>query len=257
MNQLLTNPKYSSMVDEIKKYFVNLEGKTILEVGCDGKGELITYLAKQFNPKEIIGLNMAVQDKIISQNSRFVKCDIRKTSFPSNHFDYIYSLAAFEHIHNLGKALKEMYRILKPGGLLYSKFGPIWSSSIGHHLWIKHDNLYYTYKNVELHPYCHLLIEPKELENNLLKRYNQEITYKMIQFIYFSKDQNRLFYEDYEKLIKKSSFTNVFFYGTANFPNSENQLSENYIKILKNLQNKYKKYKNFSYNVIWMLLEKE
>jgi len=48
-------------------------------------------------------------------------------------FDIIYSIAAFEHIYNLPSCLQSAYQMLKPGGLLYSYFTPIWSASNGSH----------------------------------------------------------------------------------------------------------------------------
>ncbi len=37
--------------------------------------------------------------------------------FPDNHFDYVFSRAVFEHIYDVPLACKELYRVLKPGGI--------------------------------------------------------------------------------------------------------------------------------------------
>jgi SAM-dependent methyltransferase len=42
----------------------------------------------------------------------------QQLSFPDNTFDLIYSSSVLEHIHDLGSAMSEMARVLKPGGVM-------------------------------------------------------------------------------------------------------------------------------------------
>jgi ubiquinone/menaquinone biosynthesis C-methylase UbiE len=42
--------------------------------------------------------------------------------------------AVFEHIKNLPVVLSEFSRVLKPGGLLYASFGPLWYGYGGDHI---------------------------------------------------------------------------------------------------------------------------
>lgn len=58
-------------------------------------------------------------------NFKFVRGDIRKTRFPSNHFDAVVAVSAIEHVGVIDsdyegdkKALKEIMRILKPNGII-------------------------------------------------------------------------------------------------------------------------------------------
>jgi SAM-dependent methyltransferase len=48
-------------------------------------------------------------------------------------FDIVYSIAAFEHIHNLNGCLNAISDMLRDGGVLYSYFTPIWSAPNGSH----------------------------------------------------------------------------------------------------------------------------
>ena len=256
MRENSDNPKYPSMLREISHYFNDLNDKTVLEVGCDAKGEMITYIADNYKSTEVIGLNPVVQSGRILKNARLVKGDIRDTTFPDNYFDYIFSLAAFEHIFNLDDAIKEMYRIIKPGGLLYTKFGPIWSCCWGHHLWMHHEGSVFNYSNTVLPPYCHLLLSPEELRDSLAEKFSNEITDKIVNYVYFCPDQNRLFYEDYESIINASLFQNLIFYGTVNYPLSAEQRPESYATMLDLLQKKYPGYKKFYYQFIYFLLRK-
>jgi len=42
--------------------------------------------------------------------------DVRKTSFPSDHFDFVLSSDVLEHVPQPDEAFVEIHRILKPGG---------------------------------------------------------------------------------------------------------------------------------------------
>jgi len=257
MVQFNNNSKFALMADEINIYLKDIENKVILEVGCDSKGELIQYISKIHKPNEIIGLNMVVNSEKLNENTWLKKGDIRKTDFPDNYFDYIYSLAAFEHVFDLNIALNEMYRILKPGGLLYTKFGPIWSSCWGHHLWLNHKSSVYNYINTELPPYCHLLMTPNELNKVISGRFEKEICEKIVEYVFNCPDQNRLFYEDYEEIVNKSQFQNLIFYASVNYPLKNGYHPDNYADMLESLQKKYPDYKKFYYQVIYLLLKKQ
>ncbi len=254
-NQQKLSQKYSSMVDEVLKYFGTIEGKTVLEVGCDSKGELIRHFAENHNPKKIVGLNMVVNNEKVGENCEFVRGDVRKTDYRDETFDFIYSLAAFEHVFDLSEALSEMYRILKPGGLLYTKFGPIWSSAGGHHLWVTYEKNVYTYANANMPPYCHLLLTPEQLMEFCKKNHSPDVSEKLVDYIYNSEDQNRLFYEDYLNIVNESLFQRLFFFGSPDYPHRTEELDDNYLSDLRQLAIQYPGY-GFNYSTIWMLLSK-
>ncbi len=46
-----------------------------------------------------------------------VKADICQLPFSNNEFDFIFCNHVLEHIHDDTKAMKELYRVLKPGGI--------------------------------------------------------------------------------------------------------------------------------------------
>ena len=53
---------------------------------------------------------------------KFTTGDMRKMSYESNSFDLIYSVSVLEHIPDYHLAIKEMMRVLKPGGHLVLSF---------------------------------------------------------------------------------------------------------------------------------------
>lgn len=58
---------------------------------------------------------------IIEDGAEFVKARMQKLPFPSNTIDYIECLEAIEHLpfKEVEVAIKEMHRVLKPGGQAY------------------------------------------------------------------------------------------------------------------------------------------
>ncbi len=60
--------------------------------------------------------------RTILTNAEFIYEHIEKQSV-----DVIFSVACFEHIHDLSKAIRSCYSVLKENGYLYSYFAPIYS----------------------------------------------------------------------------------------------------------------------------------
>ncbi len=54
--------------------------------------------------------------------------------YPEGTFDCLVSISTFEHFLNPDRVLKEMFRVLKPGGWALVTTEPIWSAWHGHHI---------------------------------------------------------------------------------------------------------------------------
>ena len=89
-------------------------GGKLLDVGCRG-GELRKYVNEKL---EYYGTDFIEHYKEFVPN--FIHHDITSSNFPKqdNCFDYIYLGEILEHISNFFFVFEEMYRILKPNGLL-------------------------------------------------------------------------------------------------------------------------------------------
>jgi SAM-dependent methyltransferase len=206
--------QYGEWLDSIAPFFGGFADKTVLEVGADLSGSLLTVLERRFSAREIVGLNLTATNRKLSTRARLEQGDIRSTRYADNSFDLIISTSAFEHIRALDRALVEMHRILKPGGYLFSHFGPIWSTSYGHHLSVRHGLRMYTYWDVLLPPYCHLLMTARQIASWLVARgYAPELAREISEYVTSSKDQNQLFFEDYEALFRGSGFEVLLFKG--------------------------------------------
>ena len=101
-------------------------GMTLLDVGC-ATGSITVGLAEAVSPGQVTGVDISeveiararerTADNKIS-NIRFEVGDAYQLAFPDNSFDALFSHNVLEHIPEPGRALKEMQRVLKPGGVI-------------------------------------------------------------------------------------------------------------------------------------------
>ena len=67
------------------------------------------------------------------QKLKFVENDAMFMLFRDDYFDFITSFNALEHIPDPLKALNEIVRVTKKGGIIYVTFDPIWTADTGSH----------------------------------------------------------------------------------------------------------------------------
>ena len=87
----------------------------VLEVGC-GNGRVGLYLLSQEKTLDMTFSDVTPVAKKYLSDYNFVECSMTKTPFPDNNFDKVYCSQVLNHIEDGERAIKEMYRILKPGG---------------------------------------------------------------------------------------------------------------------------------------------
>ena len=75
--------------------------------------------------------------QLTRSKANYIHGDIAQaTGLLSERFDVIYSVSVLEHIRNLEAAFAEMYRLLKPGGVVIHNYAPYFSHDGGHALGI-------------------------------------------------------------------------------------------------------------------------
>lgn len=84
------------------------------------QGKSILHFAPERILKEIFLSSQAeYYDVDIDPKKATYQVDITKIQFGENQFDYIFCIHVLEHISDDLRAMKELYRVLKPGGTAY------------------------------------------------------------------------------------------------------------------------------------------
>ncbi|KAJ5172967.1 methyltransferase-UbiE family protein [Penicillium capsulatum] len=99
---------------------------SILDVGC-GPGSITVDLAKKVPAGHVVGVEyvsdpldgaraLATSEGV--SNVSFQVGDIHELPFPDNQFDVVHAHQVLQHIADPVQALKEMRRVVKPGGIV-------------------------------------------------------------------------------------------------------------------------------------------
>ena len=97
----------------------NLGGKKLLDVGCGDGSDLV-----QYNSMEAICYGIDASSKLVElAKSRFpfleITCGLmEQLPYVDNYFDVVVSKYVLQSSNNLPQALKEMARVLRPGGVM-------------------------------------------------------------------------------------------------------------------------------------------
>ncbi len=124
---------------------LDLTDKRVVEVGC-GFGALCVVAAR-CGARHVLGVELEKADadkarSLVAENFPEVsnRVDFRdyaslESPATEGQFDVVLSQNCFEHYARPEEVLLRMAALLKPGGLLYAGFGPLWESPFGSHLW--------------------------------------------------------------------------------------------------------------------------
>lgn len=115
-------------------------GAKILDVGC-GLGDVLNDLDSQFDyalhGMDYAQSNVRVAQKRLEGKASIVQGNIYDLPYESNSFDLALCLEVLEHIEDDERAIREIARVLKPGGLLiaavpYTYYWPQYQTLLGH-----------------------------------------------------------------------------------------------------------------------------
>ncbi|MFK7779644.1 MAG: class I SAM-dependent methyltransferase, partial [Candidatus Gracilibacteria bacterium] len=161
LDMILANQRgndYEAHRLRINKY-KKLKDSTVLIIGIGTGRDLESWL--KYKPKKIISIDYFNYQKAwdmrkkqykdkYSTKLEFFQADILNMDMiKDNSIDIVGSDAVFEHINKFDTAIKELYRVLKKDGILYSTFGPLWYSWGGDHI-SGRNNLIDGYNHIKL-----------------------------------------------------------------------------------------------------------
>ena len=124
----------------LKKHELNQKG-VMLDVGC-GEGRHIFGIMQDYPLMKCIGLDMDKESlekaeegyeyfKSISKaGAQFLKGSAYSLPFPDESIDLVVCSEVLEHLHEYNDAVKEIHRVLKPGGKFYASVPATWPEKI-------------------------------------------------------------------------------------------------------------------------------
>ncbi|RFZ89459.1 methyltransferase domain-containing protein [Shinella sp. WSJ-2] len=106
---------------------IDLAGKSILDFGC-GAGGITLHIARTYRPAEIVGYDVeqpvierakaAAAVQVLSSVAHFVASSPGRLPFDDGAFDVVFSKDAMIHVPDKEALFAELFRVLKPGGML-------------------------------------------------------------------------------------------------------------------------------------------
>jgi ubiquinone/menaquinone biosynthesis C-methylase UbiE len=176
------------------RHFVELQGISLLDVGV-GQGEMVWAASEE--AARAVGIDFESQGLLDATKERdwwaiprslpsFAQADASHLPFENRTMDIVVSYWSFEHFADCRQVLSEMNRVLRPGGLIYLEFGPLFHSSLGSHL--------YRFLHI---PWVHLLFD-----SNVIFAYLRQIHQEAWIDVYLQ--LNRLTISGFRDLISDS-----------------------------------------------------
>jgi len=138
----------------------DLQGKTILDVGCGLGGKTVAYgeagasavIGTDIVPRYITASRQYAAREIPGVDTGSLTSDAALPPVAEGVFDTVVANDAMEHFAEPGRALAEMHRVARPGGAVWIFFTPHFSP-LGSHLY----DYVYT-------PWCHVIFTRSQIE---------------------------------------------------------------------------------------------
>lgn len=128
---------HDRIIDKLTPYhykvydYESCKGKAVLEIGC-GMGAHAWHFAsfaEKFYAVDLSSMSIELTNRRLElygfKNAQVRQGDAENLDFPDNFFDRVYSNGVIHHTPDTPKVVREIYRVLKPGGqttvMIYNK----------------------------------------------------------------------------------------------------------------------------------------
>lgn len=114
---------YHDLVDDLEIDFVQRFGRggDILEVGC-GTGLLLGRIQDFARTARGVDLSPGMLERARARGLDVVEGSATSLPFPDESFDVACSFKVLAHVRDIGRALAEMARVVRPGGHVIAEF---------------------------------------------------------------------------------------------------------------------------------------
>lgn len=114
---------YHALIDRLEVDLVRRYGSDarVLEAGC-GTGLVLEKVARFARSAVGIDLSPGMLQRAIGRGLRVANASITELPFADASFDVAYSFKVLAHIEKIAEALKEMARVVRPGGHVLAEF---------------------------------------------------------------------------------------------------------------------------------------
>ena len=188
----------------------------MLEVGSDLDMSVLRLL-KGWGARSAVGVNndsrfwdaLGSDEKTEGDSVRLMNVDAASLPFEDESFDHIFSVATFEHIDQMDVAVREMRRVLRPGGKVVAHYGPIWSAGRGHHVYAEVGDKEARHWKPETNPipdHHHLLWDADEMREAIASDTAPELVEPIVEWVYDAPWINRVFQHEYLRFFEEAGF---------------------------------------------------
>lgn len=120
---------YSVLLEKLS----HIPFQSALDLGC-GTGEMLKLILQEDTHKELCGIDLsekmlAVAKSKLPEQVKLILGDSESLPFSDNTFDVVYCNDSFHHYPAPQNVLREVYRVLKPGGTFL--MGDCWQPLVG------------------------------------------------------------------------------------------------------------------------------
>lgn len=107
------------------------DGKKLLDVGCGTGYHLARYHERGFDISGVDGSeDMLKEARATNPEIEFKQSDVDKLPFEDKSFDYVLCIEVFRYLPDIKPCLREIYRVLKPGGVAIITAAPLFQANL-------------------------------------------------------------------------------------------------------------------------------